>query len=207
MDWTSCQKEQADVLGSGSAIALNEVDPQRVLDNFQSETASNLKVTASPLKANRILPFAAEKYDINPNLKNYVVVPVVIMPSDLPNKNYVGFPFKALSDFNPGLGMLSYETWRNQPTHYEHQNSDILQAKGMVLDVGMTPMRGTNGDLWKVHALCAFDREKDPILANSILNRERTSYSMGAYISHYECSICGASTQNKLKPSCGSNTS
>jgi hypothetical protein len=199
MDWSTCQVETAACSHVGHAIDLHKHDPKRVLEKYAAETAS--ANASAALSAQHWLPFAAEKYRINPNIRDYAIVPVIIMPSDLPNKNYVGFPFRALSEFVPSLGMLAYESWKGQPTHQDHVNDNIEIAKGVVLDTSMTPMKHALGDLWKVNALLAFDREKDPMLVNKILT-EQSHYSMGAYVTQYACSICGCTTQNKFKPNC-----
>ncbi len=71
-------------------------------------------------------------------------------------------------------------------------NSDYTKAKGIILNCMMKPMAGTDGDLWKVIKLCAWDRTRDPVLANDILTRKRNSYSMGALAEDYNCSVCAA---------------
>ena len=73
----------------------------------------------------------------------------------------------------------------------EHANQDISQAKGVILDSYASPVRGFGKGLIKVMMLAAYDRSKDPVLANAILAGEENAYSMGAYFSGYNCSICG----------------
>lgn len=150
------------------------------------------------------LPLAAATYKISPNIKDYVVVPLIIFPSDLPNRNSVAFPYEELMKFNPHRGMPTYKTWRGMPTFVEHAHHDYEQAKGIIFDTYMKKMHDVVGDLYKVVALCGFDRKKDPALASRILNRKATRYSMGASVGTYECSICGAlSPKNRRETECG----
>lgn len=145
------------------------------------------------IEAKSWLPFAAEQYNISANLKDYLTVPVIIMPSCLPNRNGVAFPFKELSKFNVEHGTIAYNTWRGKPTFADHVNSDPSAAKGVILSTAFRPIKTTNGRLWKVIALCAFDRSRDAMLANDILTRKRTEYSMGATVGGYSCNVCAAS--------------
>jgi hypothetical protein len=141
----------------------------------------------------RWLPKAAEKYKVSANLEDYVAVPVTIMPSDLPNRNGVGFPLKELTAFNPNpyVKQLGYETWTGSPTFEEHQNDDYTKAKGVVFSTALVKLPRSEGNLYKVVALCGFDRTKDSDLYNQVKAGKRTSYSMGAWCEDYECSICG----------------
>lgn len=325
----------------------------------------------------RWLPFAAEAYGISPNLKDYAIVPVVIMASNLPNRNLVAFPFNRLTEFNVPTGKLAYKTWQGQPLFVDHCfpagtmvltsegekrienirigdmvvthrgrlrrvsktfnngvkplmslslkgrvepiqltsnhpvlsipkvavkstlaadntvaaeglvgawwvdagvlhegdsvvlprlgvetddlaqsilgdldyinqeasgthlsltiasidgdtgegltynleveednsyvasgicvhncNNDHTKAKGVVLDVSMRPINGVHGDIWRVETLCAFDRTRDPRLVASILDGSVNSYSMGAIVQGYTCSICGAETKAPVEPPC-----
>lgn len=139
------------------------------------------------------LPFAAEQYNISSKLEDYVLIPVPIMHNDVPNRNGVGFPFTELTRFNPAAGMLSYKTWRGKPTFIEHDNKDYTRASGFIVDATMRALPQYHGDFHKVVLLLAFDRRRDPILANAILTKDRTCYSMGCLAADYTCSICGTS--------------
>lgn len=139
------------------------------------------------------LPQAAKTYHISKNLNDYVIVPVVIMLSDLPNRNCVAFPLEELTKFNPDTGMLAYKSWKGKPTFYEHHNDILSEAKGVIFDAVLRPAPEFEGDLYKVIVLLGFDKTKDPALASDILNKKRTCYSMGAYADDYQCSICGKS--------------
>lgn len=137
------------------------------------------------------LPFAAKKYSISPNIADYVLVPVIIMPSDLPNRNGVGFPLNELVKFSTEHGMQHYKTWRGKGTYYEHNNQDPLKANGIIVDTFMRKFRGFGGGyVWKLVALLAFDRTKDIQLIKRVMAGDINSYSMGAYVGKYICSIC-----------------
>ena len=146
-----------------------------------------------PLDFQTWLPFCAPHYQISPRVEDYLVVPVIIMPSDLPNRNGVGFPLRELVKFMPEYGMQAYKTWKGQPTHREHANSDVTKAYGVIVDSFMKPMTGHGqGKVWKLLQLLAFDRQKHPELTSLIDSGEENSYSMGAYVDSYTCSYCGS---------------
>lgn len=138
------------------------------------------------------LPLAAQPYQISANIKDYVVVPVTMFPSELPNRNSVAFPYEELMRFDISAGMPAYKTWRGKPTFSEHDHGDHRKAKGIIFDVYMKKMKNVVGDIYKVIALAGFDRTKDPELANAIASGKRTKYSMGASLHGVECSVCGA---------------
>ena len=182
---------KADCSGDYTAIELNGIEDKH--HSVLANSATFLNETRTALvQAQATLPFFAEKYNISPHMKDYVLVPTIILPSDLPNRNAVAFPLTQLACANLTAGRVAYQTFTNKPCHVEHNNSDPSKAKGIVLDSFMKKMRNVQGDIHKVIALCAFDRSRDPILANDILAKKRSSYSMGAYCEHYTCSHCGA---------------
>ena len=134
------------------------------------------------------LPFAAKQYNISPDVKDYVVIPVPTIITDLPNRNGIAFPLREMVMFRPQLGMQSYRTWKGKPTFEEHEHGDHTKAKGVILDTHMRKIPGMN--VWRLMKLLAFDRNVDSQLCNDILARKRNSYSMGAYLDGYTCSIC-----------------
>lgn len=201
MDTKNWSVETARTLHTGKVVDLHSIiNADSALERI-AEVAGTSSTNGVPLRAAKIIPFAAEKYNISANLKDYVVQPVIIMPSDLPNRNKVAFPLRRLSEFLPEIGCLGYETWRYMPCFRDHNNSDWTQAKGIVLDVGIRPMPNAKGNLWKVNALLAFDRSRDPELANKILEGD-SSYSMGALVSNYNCAVCGSEVTRKDRPTC-----
>jgi hypothetical protein len=145
------------------------------------------------LDANLWLPRAAEHYRISPKLSDYVIVPVPSIISELPNTNGDSVSKDELMRFKPDYGQLAYRTWIGKPTFIEHQNKDITQAKGVILDVFLRRLPATfAGGHVKVIKLLAFDRTKDPELVQSILLRKFNTYSLGMYYKQYQCSICGS---------------
>ncbi len=146
----------------------------------------------SNIEANLWLPFAAREYKLSSDIRDYVLIPVPILFSDLPNTNGDSLSMPELLKFNPELGMQMFKTFRGKPTFYEHDNQDITKAKGIILDAFMRPLRRYgNGKYYKLVLLLAYDRTKDPLLVNSILSGENNAYSLGFYFKSYKCSICG----------------
>jgi hypothetical protein len=149
--------------------------------------------SAIPLDFSTWLPFSAPHYQISPDPQDYILTPVIVMPSDIPNRNGVAFPLRELVAFNPDMGMQAYKTWKGKPTHLEHQNNDITKAYGVIADSFMKPLRGwAENKVWKVMLLLAFDRSKHADIGEKINSGEYNSYSMGAWVESYSCSYCGA---------------
>lgn len=148
------------------------------------------------------LPFAAEKLKISSKLSDYVIVPTSIMPTELPNRNGVGFPFEELTAFNHEHGKIAYKTWQAKSCFQEHKNNVVEESKGVILDAAMRPLSRFEGNIWQVILLNSFDRTKDAHLANSILKKEATGYSMGAWVRDYECSICATSLKETNGKGC-----
>ena len=181
----------SDCVDSSSPIELFSVEKQK--DRLILANESLIDETKSVIQQSvGWLPFFAEKYNISSELKDYVMIPVVIMPSDLPNRNAQAFPFKELVRADIETGLLGFETWSRKPTFIDHLNKNHTVAKGIILSSVMKPIKNSQGKLWKVLTLLAFDRKKDPILANDILTGKRTNYSMGAWSKYFTCSLCQA---------------
>ncbi len=138
------------------------------------------------------LGLASEVMNISSDLKDYILSPVVSMPSDLPNKNGQAFPYHQLSAWNPQHGMPMYKTWKGKGSFIEHASDDYTQAKGIIFSSMLLPIKNTTGNIWKVVKLVGIDRSRDSVLANDILTKKRKHWSMGAYAEDYECSICGS---------------
>ena len=143
------------------------------------------------IDANAWLPMAAEHYQISPNLRDYVMVPVPAVITDIPNTNGDCLSTAEALRFRPDLGMLAYKTWKGKPTHQEHDNKDITKAKGVILDVYMKSMPNFIGNHARIIQLLAFDRTKDPVLANRILTHDLNTYSIGMWYQAYTCAFCG----------------
>lgn len=170
-------------------MELNTLSPQTneiPLSGGVSGTGTSERIS----DCNYWLPYAAEHYHISRDIRDYVLVPVPAMFSDLPNTNGDSLSLGELLRFIPEYGMQMYKTFKGQPTHEEHQNKDITQAKGVILDCFLRPI-AFNTRYYKTVQLLAFDRTKDPELVNQILLRQHNSYSVGFYYSSYACSVCG----------------
>ena len=159
-----------------------------------SEIKKDYKIDVSWLKS------ASKVYHINPNINDYICVPIPIVTSDIPNRNSQGFSLKTLSEFNSTFHQPRYKTFVGAPTFVEHQHSDPTTAKGVCLDAFLTMLPKYN--IAKVVVLAAFDRTKDPYLVNSILKKERRFYSMGALAASFVCSICGGILGPSVQRTC-----
>lgn len=185
-------------------IEMSRFDnPDRSISLMSREIAGTLESSGHTQRLGvEWLPAAAEKLGISPNVRDFVAVPVVLMPSDLPNRNLVAFPRERIFEFDIASGRLAYTSWMGMPTFQDHKNDDPTVAKGVIFDVAVRKMNDAKGGLYKVIALCAFDRRRDPILANKILTGEVSEYSMGAMVRGYHCSICGVESAKPIEPKC-----
>lgn len=139
------------------------------------------------------LPYAAKEYVISPNPEDYVLTPVPTIPTELPNRNCVGFPLEEMLKFNVDAGRMAYKTFIGKPVHIEHDNQDPLKAIGVIVDAVLRPTPGFGGGKMKrLVKLLAIDRTKNPSIAGKVLNREINTYSMGAWVQTFRCSYCNA---------------
>lgn len=135
------------------------------------------------------LPAAAKAYKISPDIKDYVVSGVPYITSEYPNRNLQAFTAEEILKFNPKFGMPTYRTFIGKPTFQDHKNDNILQAKGVNLDAIIVPVEKYN--VYKIIVLSAFDRTKDRELSEAIIKKTANTYSMGAWVEVFRCSICG----------------
>ena len=135
------------------------------------------------------LPYAAEHYCLSRDIRDYVLVPIPAIFSDLPNTNGDSLSLKEMLRFDPQLGMQMYKTFKGKGTFEEHANSNIKEAKGLILESFLRPVP-FNTKYYKIVLLLAYDRTKDPVLADRILRRMTNAYSVGFHYSSYSCSIC-----------------
>lgn len=149
------------------------------------------------------LPYAAKLYNINPDIRAYVLATIPICPSDIPNRNGIGFPLAELLKFQaPPVARQSYKAWTGCPLHYEHRNEIHEDAYGIILDTAMRPIKGYGGGkLWKVMGLIGIDRTKHPEMARRVMENDINTYSMGALVDSFSCSYCGSEVTKKH--SCG----
>jgi hypothetical protein len=137
--------KQKDVSKVKNDITLNikELGSQTVSSKLDSD--KNLVNQTALLDVRTWLPFASKKYEISPNIEDYIVTPVITITSDVSNRNGVGFALSDLVKFNPDMGMQAYKTFKAKPTHVEHENKDITKAKGVILDTFLRKIPGKSG--------------------------------------------------------------
>lgn len=157
---------------------------------LQATSSSEMQTVTNNLDWLSWLPWAAKQYRTSEDVKDYILIPTIICPSDIPNRNGIAFPLAELCRFDPTTHRQVYKNWKGCPTFLEHDNEDHTKAKGMVVDSVLRQAKGFRGTIWKVLGLAAFDRTRDPELAAKLLNRDITTVSMGAYVESYSCPIC-----------------
>jgi hypothetical protein len=149
------------------------------------------------------LPYAAKLYEINPDVRAYVLATIPICPSGIPNRNGIGFPLDELLKFQPPpVARQSYKAWTGCPMHYEHRNEIHKDAYGVIFDTALRPIKGYGGGrLHKVMGLIGIDRTKYPEMARRVMERDINTYSMGALVDYFSCSYCGCEVSKQH--SCG----
>lgn len=166
---------------------------KRVVANTNLQPSKRQYVDISWLKG------ASESYDISPNIEDYVIVPVPIITTDVPNRNMQAWPYSEITYFDPIHGKFVYQTFTGKPTHIDHKNDNPKEAKGVILDASLHFV--PKYEVGKIVVLTAWDRSKDPHLVRQILKRERDSYSMGCYVSQFVCGVCGT-PYGRERPAC-----
>ena len=158
---------------------------------------TQIQATASAPVDVSWLPAAARAYNISPDIRDYVVAGVPYITSEYPNRNLQAFTGDEILRFRPRFGRVTYRTFVGKPTFRDHKNDNPLQAKGVNLDAVITPV--PKYGVLKIIVLSAFDRTKDQITASAIADKKMNTYSMGAWVEQFRCSICGADANN---PTC-----
>ena len=156
---------------------------------------------AQDLDVNTWLPLAAPVYNISPDIRDYVIVPIPAVITNIPNTNGDSFSTSEMLKFQPKHGMPSYKTFKGKPTFYEHDNKDHTKAKGIIFDSYMQDLPRFPG-FARVTQLLGFDRTRDPEIANAILNNKANTYSIGVWFSAFTCSICGHTVHQKTMQMC-----
>lgn len=186
--------ETADVTSSLPPIQMK--DESSYLEEYAKKNKADDDVMQgirqSILSAPQWLPYSSSVYKTSANVEDYFTVPTIIMPSDLPNRNMTAFPREELTRFDPEIGDHVYKGWIGKPVYTNHINNDYTKALGAVVDASMKRINNTKGDIWKVVSLLAIDRTKNPKIARDIQEGRRTTYSMGALVKSYSCSVCSA---------------
>lgn len=203
----------AEWASNGGRALISPIDMHRALKRKDIELSSAGDKIVNPVSgldgvATTLdlewLPFAAKVYNISPDIRDYLLIPTVIMPAGFPNRNNCGFLLEDLVKFSTDYGCQYMKTWRGKPTFHEHDNENPLKASGVQLDVFAS--KAKNGNYWKIINFMAFDRSKYSERCRQLASGEIDSFSMGAYVTGgYECSICNRKLgtclhQNKKKP-------
>lgn len=157
---------------------------------IQVTASSEVNAVTATLDWMKWLPFCAKEYAISRNPEDYVLMPTIICPSDIPNRNGVGFPLQELVKWDPETHRQVFRGWKGCPTYSEHDNNDCKRARGVVVDVTMRKVQGYQGNIYKVMGLAGFDRNKYPEVAHRLLTRQTRTVSMGALVSRYSCGLC-----------------
>jgi hypothetical protein len=169
-------------------IELKDVSTKSRSIDLNSSITGGVSVS---IDANFWLPLAAEHYQISPHLRDYILIPVPSVITDLPNTNGDCLTKNEALRFHPEYGMPAFKTFKGKPTFLEHDNQDITKAKGVILDSYLAPVHGYGENRHaKILKLLAFDRTKDSNLCNLLLSRTINTFSMGMYYKSYTCSIC-----------------
>jgi hypothetical protein len=179
----------ADCLENFKPTEVFSIEKQKsnlmIADDYLNVTRKALDTSVSTL------PFFAERYNISADMKDYILTPVTIFLSGIPNKKGHCFDFEELVSADVHLGMLKYQTWINKPLQLDHKNKDVSIAKGILLASSMQPVPSMQGDLYKVIILTALDRRTYPDLGNKLLTGEYNSFSMGSTCKSFKCGVCG----------------
>lgn len=133
------------------------------------------------------LKFCSEAYDISDDPRDYVIVDLPIVESDVPNRNMDAFGALELTSWNAVAKSPVWRTFQWAPSFQDHVNQDPKAAKGVLFDASY--LRAGPG--WNVRILWGCDRSKDQKLAAAIMSGKRNAYSMGALASFVSCSCHG----------------
>lgn len=175
-----------------------------------SRTAKALRIAGASvgggddmyLDANVWLPRAAEEYNLSKDLRDYILAPVVVNISEIPNTNGDSFSLKEWLKFNVQQKCLGYQTFKAAPCHIEHRNKNHKIASGVILDSRLRKLENFHGNHAKLILLHAFDRTRDRERCNRILSGELNTYSIGVWYTSYKCSICGAVITGSTRTPC-----
>ena len=171
----------------GRSLAPSEA-LAKIVSSEDVQRSTVEKIAKTPIDISW-LPFAAKAYNLSTDIRDYVVSAPPVITADIPNRNLQGMPSEEILTWKPQLGRIAYSTFRGKPTFENHNNKDVTQAKGVNFDAVIVGVPGFN--LLKIVVLSAFDRSKDPELANGILKGEKRFYSMGCWVETFTCSVCG----------------
>lgn len=177
---------------SGPTLDMSKLEIKSPNEISLGPQASGTGETEHISECNFWLPFAAREYNLSPNIRDYVVVPLPVMISDLPNTNGDSLSLPEMLRFNTQVGRQMYKTFQGMGVYKEHKNDVEKNASGVILDAFLRPIKKFGrGKYFKVVQLLGIDRTKDPVLAKSVLDKTSNAYSVGFQYTSYTCSICG----------------
>jgi len=136
-----------------------------------------------------MLAAASEVYQISPDPKDYIIVPIPIVTVGIPNRNLQAFPFEEVSMFDHTSGMLVYQTFLNKPLFVNHAHDNVPESRGMHVDSSLEYI--AKYGVWKINVITMWDRSKDPGLVRRIQENKESAFSMGSLCSAFLCSVCG----------------
>ena len=201
--------------GANMLTLARSFGQQKPIDFHAEGVSKNRKITLNSnvtgggtekLDAYFWLPLCASTLNISPDIRDYVVVPVIGLFSGIPNTNGDAITKKELLRWDTFYGCPAYKTFKGKTTHIEHDyGKDIITtSRGVIFDSYIAPLKGYAGSHAKVIILAGFDRSKDPKLTDAILQRKINTYSVGATYSSYVCSISGESCNSTIQGKQGS---
>ncbi len=155
------------------------------------------------LDTNIWLPQAAAFYNISKKLSDYVIIPVPVCITEMPNTNGDSISLSELLKFKPEFGQCTYKTWVGKPLFVEHQNKDYSKAVGVIFDSYLKPLTGFKGNHAKMIHLAGIDRVRNPRLAEAYLSQRENTFSMGMWYKSYICSICNKHVGAGINKPCG----
>ena len=133
------------------------------------------------------VPFATGHYNISPDLRDYIVVRIPALTSEIPNRNMQALSSTSLVSFDPEYARQRYQTYIGRPVCCEHNNKNLKDSQGIVVDATLFPV--PHYKLLKVMVLALIDRTKAKY-KNELLHGTM-GFSIGCLASGFICSICG----------------
>lgn len=133
------------------------------------------------------LKACSECYDISPDPKDYVYTEIPANNVGIPNRNMDAFSLNSVLAWRPELGRIAFKTYAWKTANVAHRNKIPHEAKGVIVDSYMKKIN----DHYHVMIITGWCRQKDPHLAQKILDNKENGYSMACLVGEAQCSICG----------------
>ena len=200
-------------VNKSAVFSQNADSVRRVRTVVPTDPLINPSTPATSEEVSRIdtswLPFAAKSYKISPRLEDYVIQNQMICPSDLANRNGVGFPKEELVAFlPPPMNRQVFKSWVGCPVHEEHENEDCTKAVGVIFDTTFRKIKNFgDGNHWAVYGLIGVDKLKFPELAEKVRLGQINTGSMGCTADSFRCSVCNHEAHENPMLNCSHITS